>query len=100
MAKAEMEISNLPAMLQDSCWTLYLDDVPDMDTRGQLCTDKWLGNLEPGEVAIVNVRPDGYVGSIGRWDSSVDDAGVRAARWLDGYYEGFMRISPSMTSGG
>ncbi len=92
MAKAELEISDLPAMLQDSRWTLYLDDIPDKDTRGQSCTDKWLGTLEPGEVAIVNVRPDGYVGSIGRWDTSMDDAGVVAARWLDGYYGGFMQI--------
>ncbi|KJZ78410.1 hypothetical protein HIM_02448 [Hirsutella minnesotensis 3608] len=92
MAKAEMEISDLPAMLQDSRWTLYLDDIPDKDTRGQSCTDKWLGSLEPGEVAIVNVRPDGYVGTVGRWDTSVDDAGVAAARWLDDYYGGFMQI--------
>ncbi|ODA79607.1 hypothetical protein RJ55_05201 [Drechmeria coniospora] len=92
MAKAELEISDLPTMLQDSRWTIYLDDIPDKDTRGQTCTNKWLGSLEPGDVAIVNVRPDGYVGSIGRWDSSVDDAGVQAARWLDEYYSGFMQL--------
>ncbi|RDA91738.1 hypothetical protein CP533_4755 [Ophiocordyceps camponoti-saundersi (nom. inval.)] len=97
MAKAEMEISDLPAMLQDSRWTLYLDDIPEKDTRGQLCTEKWLGSLEPGEVAIVNVRPDGYVGSLARWDSSVDDAGERAARWLDEYYGGFMRLPETET---
>ncbi|POR33233.1 Phenol 2-monooxygenase [Tolypocladium paradoxum] len=95
MAKAEVEVSDLPAMLQDSRWTIYLDDVPEEDTRGQLCTVKWLGNLEPGEVAIINVRPDGYVGSVGRWDSNVDDSGVDAARWLDEYYAGFMQIPPS-----
>ncbi|RCI14584.1 hypothetical protein L249_6811 [Ophiocordyceps polyrhachis-furcata BCC 54312] len=97
MAKAEMEISDLPAMLQDSRWTLYLDDIPEKDTRGQLCTEKWLGSLEPGEVAIVNVRPDGYVGSLARWDSSIDDAGERAARWLDEYYGGFMRLPATET---
>ncbi|KAM4055142.1 FAD binding domain-containing protein [Hirsutella rhossiliensis] len=97
MAKAEIEISDLPAMLQDSRWTLYLDDIPEKDTRGQLCTDKWLGSLEPGEVAIVNVRPDGYVGSVDRWDSSVDDAGVEAARWVDDYYGGFMQIPKPTT---
>lgn len=92
MPKTEIELSDLPILLQDSRWTFYLDDIPDQDTRGSLCTNKWLGSLGPGEVAIVNVRPDGYVGSIGRWDSSVDDSGVEAARWLDEYYDGFMQI--------
>ena len=92
MAKTEFEISDLPALLQDSRWTIYLDNVPEQDTRGQQCTDKWLGRLEPGEVAILNVRPDGYVGSVNRWDTAVDDAGVDAARWLDDYYSGFMQL--------
>lgn len=92
MPKTEIEISDLPALLQDSRWTFYLDDIPDQDTRGSLCTNKWLGSLGPGEVAIVNVRPDGYVGSIGRWDCSVDESGMEAATWLDEYYSGFMKI--------
>ncbi|KAH7256910.1 FAD binding domain-containing protein [Fusarium tricinctum] len=92
MPKTEIEISDLPPLLQDSRWTFYLDDIPDQDTRGSLCTNKWLGSLGPGEVAIVNVRPDGYVGSIGRWDSGIDESGVQAARWLDEYYDGFMQL--------
>lgn len=92
MPKSDIEISDLPPLLQDSRWTFYLDDVPEQDTRGSLCTNKWLGSLGPGEVAIVNVRPDGYVGSLGRWDSSVDDAGEEAARWLDSYYDRFMQV--------
>ncbi|GKT42101.1 phenol hydroxylase [Colletotrichum spaethianum] len=92
MPKADVEISDLPALLQDSRWTFYLDDIPEQDTRGQLCTNKWLGSLGPGEVSIVNVRPDGYVGSVGRWDSSMDDAGEEAARWLDDYYGGFLQL--------
>ena len=87
-----MEISQLPILLQDSRWTFYLDDIPEQDTRGQLCTNKWLGSLSPREAAIINVRPDGYVGSVGRWDSSADDAGEMAARWLDGYYSGFLKL--------
>jgi phenol 2-monooxygenase len=87
MAKTEVEIADLPALLQDSRWTFYLDDIPEQDTRGSLCTNKWLGSLGPGEVAIINVRPDGYVGSINRWDTSMDDAGEEAARWLDKYYD-------------
>ncbi|KAG5930167.1 hypothetical protein E4U42_002719 [Claviceps africana] len=92
MPKAEMEISDLPAMLQDSRWSLYLDNIPEQDTRGALCTEKWLGNLEPGDIAIVNVRPDGYVGSVGRWDTCNDESGERAAQWLDEYYSGFLQL--------
>lgn len=92
MPKSDIEITDLPALLQDSRWTFYLDDIPEQDTRGSLCTNKWLGSLGPGEVAIVNVRPDGYVGSIGRWDSSVDDSGEEAAKWLDTYYDRFMQV--------
>lgn len=96
MPKSEIEIQDLPPLLQDSKWTFYLDDCPELDTRGSLCTNKWLGSLGPGEVAIVNVRPDGYVGSIGRWDSSVDDSGEAAARWLDTYYDRFMQVPPGL----
>ncbi|CAK7221416.1 hypothetical protein SCUCBS95973_004491 [Sporothrix curviconia] len=92
MPKSEIEIADLPPLLQDSRWTFYLDDVPELDTRGALCTNKWLGSLGPGEVSIVNVRPDGYVGSIGRWDSSIDESGVEAARWLDKYYDRFLQV--------
>ncbi|KAH6610474.1 fad binding domain-containing [Trichoderma cornu-damae] len=90
MPKSEIEISDLPALLQDSRWTFYLDNVPELDTKGAFCTEKWLGSLGPSEVAIVNVRPDGYVGSVGRWDTNVDEAGEQAAAWLDSYYGGFM----------
>ncbi len=90
MAKNEVEISDLPDLLQESRWTFYLDDVAEMDTRGAPCTNKWLGSLEPGEVAMINVRPDGYVGSVGRWDGTADDAGELAARWLDSYYGRFL----------
>lgn len=92
MAKAEVEITDLPALLKDSRWTFYLDNVPHLDTKGTLCTEKWLGRLDPCEVGIINVRPDGYVGSISRWDSNVDDVGEQAARWLEEYYQGFLQI--------
>ncbi|KAJ2907039.1 putative monooxygenase [Zalerion maritima] len=95
MPKSEIEVSDLPELLQDSRWTFYLDDIPEQDTRGSLCTNKWLGSLGPGEVAIVNVRPDGYVGSIGRWDSSVDESGEEAAKWLDNYYDQFLQVPPA-----
>ncbi|KAL2199287.1 FAD binding domain-containing protein [Corynascus similis CBS 632.67] len=96
MPKADIEVTDLPSMLQKSRWTFYLDNVPELDTRGSLCTKKWLGSLGPGEVAIVNVRPDGYVGSVGRWDSSVDEAGEEAARWMDEYYARFLQVPASV----
>lgn len=90
--KDQFEITDVPPLLQDSRWTLYLDNVPELDTRGMHCTEKWLGRLAPGEVAIANVRPDGYVGSVGRWDASLDESGMAAAKWLDDYYRGFMKL--------
>lgn len=57
-----------------------------------LCTTKWLGQLRPGEIAIVNVRPDNYVGSISTWNSAEADAGSQASNWLDAYYGGFLNV--------
>lgn len=85
MRKEEVEIADLPAMLRDSRWTFYLDDVPG---EKQSCTDKWLGGVGEGQVVVVNVRPDGYVGSIGRWGNS---EAVQACEYLDAYYGGFLK---------
>ncbi|EED15606.1 pentachlorophenol 4-monooxygenase, putative [Talaromyces stipitatus ATCC 10500] len=60
--RSEFEIIDLPKALQDSRWTLYLDNV---DTPR--CTDKWFGTLQREQVGIVIVRPDGYVGAIDTW---------------------------------
>lgn len=51
--------------------------------------DKWLGGLGADEVAVLNVRPDGYVGSLRRWQAGAE-TGAEAARWLDAYYGGFL----------
>jgi hypothetical protein len=87
MAKPRVEISDLPPTLQDSRWTFYLDNMMRMPT----CTEKWLGGLAASEVAIVNVRPDGYVGSIGRWNAAESGAGDEAVKWLDAYYGAFLK---------
>lgn len=87
MPKAQFEIEQLPSSLQKSRWTLYLDDQKDAST-GENCTEKWLGSLAAEEVAIVNIRPDGYVGSIQRFDANGD--GSDACQWLDKYYGGFL----------
>jgi phenol 2-monooxygenase len=87
MEKKKVEIADLPKALRDSRWTFYIDSV----MKKQNCTEKWLGEVKEVEVVIVNVRPDGYVGSIGRWDTRKADAGDEAVRWLDGYYGGFLK---------
>lgn len=81
--KPNFELSHLPPLLSRSPWTIYLDDVPDLDTQGRTCTEKYLGSSfhpstslsssssplsSPKEIALLNVRPDGYVGSIRKWN--------------------------------
>jgi hypothetical protein len=77
-SKSQFEIADLPKLLQDSRWTLYLDDV---DTPQ--CTDKWFGALQNSQAGIVIVRPDGYVGAIDTWDLSASD---EARRWVEEYF--------------
>lgn len=93
--KGSFEIAGLPPVLAKSPWTIYLDDVAHLDTRKKSCTEKWVGGLRPGEAAIVNVRPDGYVGSINRWGTegiAGETEGREAAAWLDSYYDGFLQV--------
>ncbi|CAN8096181.1 unnamed protein product [Discula destructiva] len=97
--KPNFELSDLPPILSRSPWTVYLDNVPDLDTQGSTCTAKYLGPLASGEVAIMNVRPDGYVGSLSKWniDDSHDplEVGKTAAAWLDRYFGGFLAVPGS-----
>lgn len=39
------------------------------------------------------MRPDGYVGSVSKFNIAGDDAGLEAARSLDDYYGGFLQTS-------
>ncbi|KAF2009889.1 FAD monooxygenase-like protein [Aaosphaeria arxii CBS 175.79] len=91
MPRQDIEIEDLPLVMRDSRWTIYLDDVPHLDTRKQTCMDKWFGGIAENEVAVVNVRPDGYVGTLGRWRDGTRESGLEAVRWMDQYYEKFMR---------
>lgn len=90
--KDDFEISSLPPVFSRSGWTVYLDDVAPLDTQGRSCTEKWLGGLAADEAAIIIVRPDGYVGSIGRWDATESTSGQSAAQWLDDYFGGFLQV--------
>lgn len=89
--RATVEIRDLPPVLRESAFSFYLDDVPHKDTRGQTVMDKWLDGLDEEEVVVLNVRPDGYVGSLRRFASGTKENGVTAVRWMDDYYEGFMK---------
>ncbi|KAF3020152.1 hypothetical protein E8E14_009179 [Neopestalotiopsis sp. 37M] len=90
--KSLFEISELPAIFSQSPWTVYLDDVPQLDTKGQTCTQKWLGELGSGEIGVMVVRPDGYVGTIHMFDAQAE--GKQAAQVLDGYFNGFLQLPP------
>lgn len=87
MPKSRVEISDLSPLLQKSRWTFYLDDIKASGS-GMGCTEKWLGNLSDREVVILNIRPDGYVGSLKRFNPQTESS--KACEWLDAYYDGFL----------
>jgi 2-polyprenyl-6-methoxyphenol hydroxylase-like FAD-dependent oxidoreductase len=89
--RSNFETRDLPAVLRESAWTIYLDNVPEKDTRKQTCMDKWLDGLDEREVVVLNVRPDGYVGTIKRWATGSRENGMDAVRWMDDYYETFLK---------
>ncbi|KAF1952795.1 FAD monooxygenase-like protein [Byssothecium circinans] len=91
--RGNVEIDHLPHILRESAFTFYLDNIPHMDTRRQSCMDKWLGGLDDREVVVVNVRPDGYVGTVRRWADGSKDSGMSAVNWLDQYYSQFLKDS-------
>jgi phenol 2-monooxygenase len=90
MDRNNIEIKDLPPTFRDSAFTFYLDDIPDKDTRKQSCMDKWLDGLDVDEVVVLNVRPDGYVGTVRRFADGSKESGQLAVQWMDEYYEGFM----------
>lgn len=89
-AKKDFEFGDLPASLQESRWIIYLDDL--IDKNGESCTQKWVGDLVENEVVVVNVRPDGYVGCLRRFQVDGEGSGEKVVRWLEEYYGGILRI--------
>lgn len=88
----EVEIEEVPPLWRDSKFTVYADDIPESDTRGLGVTEKWMGGVLAEEVGIVVIRPDGYVGCLKRFRGRKSDA-VRAASWLDEYFDGFLQVA-------
>lgn len=84
----DFELDELPQLFKDSRYTVYADDVPHLDTRSMTCTHKWLGAISGSEVGVVVLRPDGYVGTVGRFIGRSKENGVRANKWLDDYFDG------------
>ncbi|EME81722.1 uncharacterized protein MYCFIDRAFT_32111 [Pseudocercospora fijiensis CIRAD86] len=92
-AKADFELADLPPLLDRSKWTVYLDDIPEKSTNGKSCLEKWIGGMASTEAAVVNVRPDGYVGSVQRFDVSAGaEVGLTVSAWLSEYYSGFLVV--------
>lgn len=52
-----------------------------------------MGSLATEEVALLNIRPDGYVGSMKKFDITDMSAASKAAQWLDNYYDGFLQVT-------
>jgi phenol 2-monooxygenase len=90
MDRNGFELSDLPSTLRSSAFTVYLDNIPEKDTRKQKCMDKWLDGLDENEVVVLNVRPDGYIGTVRRFADGSRESGQAAVQWMDEYYERFM----------
>ncbi|PSR81252.1 hypothetical protein BD289DRAFT_462190 [Coniella lustricola] len=122
--KQNFELAQLPQILARSPWTIYVDDMPDLDTQGSHCTTKYLGPNAalPGHVTLLNVRPDGYVGSLKTWNLGVSSSsssspspspaatsasntppaaeqqqsaaqmGAEASQWLQEYFSRFLAV--------
>lgn len=87
--KSSFELAGLPSPFSNSPWTVYLDDAASLGGPTS-CIDKWLGDLAADEVAILNVRPDNYVGSVSRWNVGTAESAAKATEWLTSYYGGFL----------
>jgi hypothetical protein len=85
MPKDRFELALLPTLFSIRPWTAYLKDMLYMITRGLRCVLKYPGEIGDSQVAIVYIRPDGYVGSIKSWDVVMQTSSEVTARWVDEY---------------
>ena len=68
-----------------------MDHASHLDTRRISATEKWLGSVDQGEVVVLVVRPEGYVGAIKRSKSAGSAEGKAAVDWLDSYLGGVLQ---------
>lgn len=86
--KSSFEVEQLPDTFNKSRWTVYLDNIRSHKQSAGVI-QKWLGRqLMCDEVVVLNVRPDGYVGSLRSWTST---QGEEAVSWLGDYYNCFLQ---------
>lgn len=82
--QCELEFTDLPGLLRAYRWTFYIDDL-DAGVSPIIKWNKGRG-LKSGELEVVCVRPDGYVGAVGKWADGAEEAG----EWLESYFKGFL----------
>ncbi|KAI5848764.1 FAD binding domain-containing protein [Morchella snyderi] len=92
-ARENVELEEMPAVVRAHRWAVYVDDLGEgVSPVGRWCGEGVSagggGGLKGGEVLVVCVRPDGYVGAVGgRWG---DGQAREAAEWLEAYFSGFL----------
>lgn len=85
--QANIEFTDLPELLRKYKWTFYNDDLDD-NVSPIMKWNAGLG-LKDGELQVVCVRPDGYVGAVGKWDG--DGSSGETKTWLESYFGGFLQ---------
>ncbi len=92
-----MELEDMPQMIRDARWTVYID-MEDEVGKGGLADvlnvsdgvlRKWgMEDVKLGETVVAIVRPDGYVGAVGGpWQ---DGSEREAVDWVEGYFGGVL----------
>lgn len=84
--QAELEFTDLPGLLRAYKWTFYNDNLDNSVSPIM----KWNAGqgLKDGELQVVCVRPDGYVGAVGKWAKGSAD---ELKEWLESYFGGFLQ---------
>ncbi|KAH8144863.1 uncharacterized protein LAJ45_11133 [Morchella importuna] len=88
--RAAVELEEMPGLVRGNRWAVYVDDLGEgVSPVGGGAGGLEGGGLKGGEVLVVCVRPDGYVGAVGgRWAGGGQAA--EAAEWLEAYFSGFL----------
>lgn len=91
--RGAVELEEMPGLVRGHRWAVYVDDLGEgVSPVGRWCGEGLEGGgLKGGEVLVVCVRPDGYVGAVGgRWAGGQAAEAAEAAEWLEAYFSGFL----------